>query len=163
MTDFDGNKLLEKSRAGKTVPVRMADGNTVEIPLEMVKNLSIEDIKQYAAVQAAEAIGSDQFGPILTDKNQLVGEPFVAVKWNFYPGEFGEFVSMWVLTNDDAKYIVNDGSTGICAQLRALTDNNGQDGMLVCPKGLRRSDYKYTDPRTGDERPASTFYIDASL
>lgn len=152
------------AKTSRTVELRTADGKTVEVPIDDLRNLSVADLASYPTVQASEAIGTDQFGPILQNKSELVGKPFVVVHWEFHKSEEygGEFVSLWVLTNDDAKYIVNDGSTGICDQLRELTDDQGVDSMLVCPHGFRRSDYEKTLP-DGKTIQASTFYLDTSL
>jgi hypothetical protein len=111
-------------------------------------------------IAADEVIGSG-FG-LLTNKDLLVGVPFVILKWQFYPGKFtSEFSTCMVVTTDGRKYLVNDGGTGICKQLTELTAETGRQGGLVARKGLSRSDYTYTDER-GEESPATTYYIDTS-
>lgn len=133
-----------------------------------LRQLSFSDLlHQFGnqAVVASEVIETDQFGMLLDKDNKalLVKQPMIIVKWDFYPGDFGkEFVSAWVITQDDKRYILNDGSTGICDQLRELTDRTGRKTMLGCPKGLRVSEYDYTLP-TGAVTRAKTFYIDLSL
>lgn len=108
---------------------------------------------------AAEEIG-DGF-KLLDNKDQLCGVAFIAVTWDFHNGDHGEFVSVKLMTRDGTKYIVNDGSTGIRDQLTAYTNKKGTQGGLFCEKGLRRSDYKYTDPE-GKESNATTYYLDTS-
>lgn len=124
--------------------------------------LSFDDIAGQS-IDSTEALGTDQFGPILSDKMVLVGLPFVIVKWNFYQGDVGEFVSAWVLTKTNDRLIMNDGSTGIYAQLRALTDATGQDSGLICRHGLRVSEYDWTKPDGTVGGRAKTFYIDNKL
>lgn len=147
----------------RSVTLRSASGEATFVPAQL-RELSFEQLQIAlgAPTQAEEAIGTDQFGPILSDKNVLVGVPFLAVHWEFHEGEFGEFVSMWVLAENDARYIVNDGSTGIYAQLRELTDKDGQTSMLMCKHGLRASDYDAT-LQNGKTIPATTHYIDTRL
>lgn len=102
---------------------------------------------------------------VLDDKDKLLKTPFVILEFTFSQGEMGEFVSAPLVTEDGRKYILNDGSTGICKQLRDVRDRrlaNGifpaQQGVAV-RKGLRVSSYKYTDPTTGKETPAKTYYL----
>lgn len=99
------------------------------------------------------------------DKARLIGVPFILVDWHFNAGDAGEYVTAYVITKNEDKFILNDGSTGVCAQLRAYTDRTGQSGGLGVRNGLRRSDYtiKVAD-RNGELRdtPATTFYLDTS-
>lgn len=95
---------------------------------------------------------------VVEDKSHLVGVPFVGLRWRFNKGDAGEFVSMEVVTEDGRRLIVNDGSTGIYQQLLRLTTETGRTAGIACKKGLRRSDYTYTDEK-GTERPATTFYL----
>lgn len=108
---------------------------------------------------ASEEIG-DGF-KLLENKDQLCGVQFLIVNWDFHQGDHGEFVSCKVITQDNLKYIVNDGSSGIRDQLMAYTAKQNIKAGLFCKKGLRRSDYKYTD-ENGQEKPATTYYLDTS-
>jgi hypothetical protein len=111
-------------------------------------------------VAASDVIG-DGF-KLLDNKDQLIGVPFLAVQWDFHEGDHGEFVAMKVMTQDGQKFIVNDGSSGIRDQVMAYTAKTGNYGGLFCLKGLRRSNYTYTDKDTGKESPATTYYLDTS-
>lgn len=92
-------------------------------------------------------------------KAGLVGVPFIILRWRFHQGDFGDFVSCEVVTNRNERFILNDGSTGIYAQLRAFTDShNGLQGNLVVRQGLTQSDY--ISEVTGE--PATTFYLSTS-
>jgi len=98
-------------------------------------------------------------------KDQLTGAPFVILEWRFTDGDNGEFVSALIVTKDNRKLVLNDGSTGIKDQLKAVTASresskhkNPTQGLVV-PNGLTRSDYQYADPKTGELRPATTFYL----
>ncbi len=94
-------------------------------------------------------------------KAKLVGIPMVVLKWEQNSGRQGIFTTVHIITSDDRHLIINDGSTGIHKQLEDLT-RKGEHRALVLPKGLRRSDYEYTDKETGKTSPASTFYLDFS-
>lgn len=100
-------------------------------------------------------------------KNVLCGVPCVFLGWNFNAGDVGEFVSAQVVARMPGggmlKAIINDGGTGIYKQLLEFTNrNNGRMGGLMARGGLTRSDYKYKDPNSGEERPATTYYINTS-
>lgn len=96
------------------------------------------------------------------DKNSLIGVPFVIIRWKWNPGRKPEqfFASCEVVLSRpvDTDYgpmtrgILNDGSTGIAAQLHKL-EEAGVTDLVEVPKGLRRSDYE------GPEGPATTFYL----
>jgi len=164
----DFNRELEEyptivTGESKAIEMR-ADGATVSLRPSEVKAMSFAELAeafQAQPVDSADVIESDSFGPVLDnkDKGKLVGIPFVIVHFEFHPGTFGEFVSLWVLTSKDERYIVNDGSTGIYAQCRKLLDTKGIDSMITCREGLRVSEYEYTDKATGEKRPAKTYYL----
>jgi hypothetical protein len=146
----------------RSVAIRSEHTNR-EISTTELKELNLNQLIDALGVsEVSDVIPTDQYGPVLEDKAKLCGVPFMLVHWEFHGGDFGEFVSMWVLTLDDKRYIVNDGSTGIYQQLKETTGKHNIDSMLVCRHGLRESKYTYTGP-DGKERPASTFYIDNRL
>lgn len=102
------------------------------------------------AVAVAEAVYgavtdfSEEMGSgfqLLQDKAALVGKKLLFLKWSFTPGDFGVFCSAAVITADGGKFIVNDGSTGICTQLRELSIKTGRFGGSVAQRGLRESSY----------------------
>lgn len=99
---------------------------------------------------------------LLKDKRTLVGVPFVILQWidNSDKGDYaGGFVSLYVVTEDGRKLIVNDGSTGIRDQLLRIKNRSGRMGNILCRTGLSVSDYEYEDPKDGQMRPASTYYL----
>ena len=113
-------------------------------------------------VNIGDVLG-DGFDLIPTEnKGQFVKVPFAIVSYQFAEGENGEFVSFRAFTQDGRKVILNDGSTGICEQLREL-HAAGVGLPLWVPGGLRVSRYRYTDvdKRTGveTERDAETYYL----
>lgn len=101
---------------------------------------------------------------VLEDKNLLIKKPFAILEWRFSVGDMGEFVSATCVTEKGDKLIINDGSTGILRQLRTITKTREKLGVanvqagLICKRGLRRSDYQYTDGK-GESRPATTYYL----
>lgn len=102
------------------------------------------------------------------EKNQLVDRPFAIVSWAFSVGDQGEFVTLHCITKDDRKVIINDGSTGIHDQVKAL-HAAGVTPVVFVPKGLRRSDYVRKDEFNapilddqGREQHATTYYLNTS-
>src|SRR5258705_6186656 len=84
-------------------------------------------------VQASAELG-DGFEIIpKDDKIQFVKVPMILLSWGFGQGDHGEFVSIRAVTKDGRRVVINDGSTGIYAQLREYTDTNGgrDGGMFV--------------------------------
>lgn len=87
------------------------------------------------------------------DKIRLMGVQLLLLDWRFNPGEYGkEFVSIHAVTGSSTgkadKWILNDGGTGICRDLREYSDKTNRYGGLYLEKGLRISRYP-TDPETG--------------
>jgi hypothetical protein len=97
------------------------------------------------------------------DKASLVGEYLAILDWRFNNGDQGEFVSAEVLVrNGNRKFVLNDGSTGICQQLKDIQHaNGGETCLLIVPRGLRVSEYDYVDAG-GNTSKARTYYIDYS-
>lgn len=115
------------------------------------------------------------------DKIRLQGVPLVLLQWFINDGDFGPFVSINAVQRHDngsiTKWVINDGSTGICQQLTAYEAKTGSNGPLAVPKGLRASNY-YIDGESGQPLtkaevaeyisagrkpvPAHTFYLDTS-
>lgn len=133
----------------------LADLNSFDDALKLLQS----KIGEENIVSADQEIG-DGF-KLLDNKDQLMEVPFLAVSWDFHQGEHGEFVAVKLMTKDGAKYILNDGSTGIRDQLIAFTNKKGLQAGLFCAKGLRRSDYEYEDEK-GEKKKAKTYYLDTS-
>lgn len=138
---------------------------TMADAVELWQQTTGEDI-----VQASEELG-DGFTPMTEgEKRKLCANPLFIMQWEFKfsdtvtrDGKPVEYVSVRVIAErfgKTEKYVFSDGSSGIYRQLRAYTDRTGRQGGMLAPLGLRVSDYKFKDPTTGDETPASTFYID---
>lgn len=126
---------------------------------EEALNLVTSKVGESGVLVADQEIG-DGF-KLLDNKDNLLGVEMLLVSWDFHNGDHGEFVSAKVVTRAGDKYIVNDGSSGIRDQLQGLTSSKGSYGPLFCRKGLRRSDYEYTN-EDGKKTPAKTYYLDTS-
>lgn len=111
---------------------------------------------------------SDGFD-LIDDKDVLCGLAILIIGWRTSNGDFGEFVSIRAICKEGAwtgkKVVFNDGSTGIKGQLHKIESKRGLNSLnewVVVPmhadKGLRRSDYTYTDDK-GESRPAKTYYF----
>lgn len=103
---------------------------------------------------AADAMGSGFSVLNGGDKARLIGVPFVILSMDFNSGDQGPFVSFLIVTKDNAKYVVNDGSSGIYAQLDEWFVRTAKAGGMLVEGGLRKSDYDH--PIYG---PATTFYL----
>jgi len=132
---------------------------------------SFQDALRLAEEAYGELSRSDEFGDGFTkldDKDKLVNVPFlildstIALSKEFTRnGEPGAYVAFRVVTEDAKKYIVVDGSTGICAQIQEWRTKSNRRGGFVAMHGLRKSEYTYTDDK-GDTSPAVTYYLDES-
>lgn len=115
-------------------------------------------------VDASQVMGNGF--AILNDKGILSGVKLLLLSWRFNRGDKGVFCSAYVIAqmpgmNVPAKFVLNDGSTGICKQLMDYTAKTGKYAGLLVKNGLRRSDYQYTAP-DGSTSDATTFYLDLS-
>jgi hypothetical protein len=141
--------------------------------LRDLKGLSFEELAQQATSEGTRVVDASEAGIGFRvverkDKIHLVGEPLVVLPgWqvNRDPATQRLFVSAYVKTQraipqlgGGSDFIVNDGSTGIAAQLkdiRARCEAAGEeDPMVVCRRGLKRSTYTITedlvDEKTGE-------------
>lgn len=124
---------------------------------------------EYGGVaDVAEHIG-DGFA-MVDDKGQLVGREMVLIHWKFNESSYKDasgvavpFVFVRAMTRDGQRVMFVDGSSGVRDELLEFSSRTGQFGALHLHRGLRRSDYEYTDPITGAISPATTFYLDTSL
>lgn len=155
--------------------------NTDSVPTTEIERLISKD--QFASVASwddalalaretyGELMSSDQFGDgftMLDNKDKLLDNPFLILDSSVTDskeftrnGEPAAFVAMRVVTKGGDKFIVIDGSTGLCNQLIEWRTKTGRRGGFVCMHGLRKSEYTYTDPN-GDTSPATTYYLDES-
>lgn len=78
---------------------------------------------------------------LTTDKKQLVGKKMVIVHFGLNEGDFGEFASLALVTAENKKFIINDGSTGIKEQLLDLARTHHRFGGYLVPNGLNESEY----------------------
>lgn len=156
----------------------MANGEIVQRALftdDQLRGIqSWEDInalfaeKELSVTNVAEVLGTGFSLFDTDDKNKLCGVPLMILDWRFNVGDMGTFVSLTVAYKSPdggmGKVIVNDGSTGICAQIESLT-NRGITAPLMVPNGFVRSDYDYEDvDKNGKKvmRPATTYYLSES-
>lgn len=100
------------------------------------------------------------------NKETLCGIELLLLDWRFNlskkiikNGHQAEFVSVLCLNMDSGeKVIINDGSTGIYQQLKAVTNLKGIQGGLLVRGGLRKSEYPYETP-DGSIVEATTYYL----
>lgn len=108
-------------------------------------------------------------GVVQVEKSDLIGARMLLIDWTFSEGDNGEYVvvralAQTKLAKDATRVVFADGSTGIMAQLSAITEERANRGVvhpnkgLVVEKGLRVSEYTYTDDE-GNDRDAATYYL----
>ena len=148
----------------KAVAVKTAKDELAEY-----QQMTWEDIEAQNFVRPiGEVLESDQWGRVVneTGKRDFVGHPFCIAFIQFQAGKMGEFVTLMVIDKADDRFILNDGSTGVKEQLRSLYPDVAQKEviklMLLCPRGLRVSDYEVEDAK-GNLIPATTYYLDTSV
>jgi hypothetical protein len=129
------------------------------------------------AIAALGATSVDDLGwdaspyAVLDDKTKLIGKKFLAVQWIFREStEFlSEYVSVYIITADTidggTHFVINDGSTGICSQLRQLTAKRENDGHktptggALIKGGLHLSEYDRTDEKGTVIGKGKTYYL----
>lgn len=137
-------------------------------PLTSIRAVDDMDTSEYLAWLESEGVSLEEFDggstwELLHDKDVLVNEPFIIAKVRFNDSDKGKFASVCCYLDGGSKVIFNDGSsTGVYKQLQVYIDKHGRDTGIACPKGLRRSDYKYKEEQPDGsfvERPAKTYYL----
>jgi len=88
------------------------------------------------------------------EKLVLLDVPLVVLDSRVHEGEQGMFCSLVVVTEKNLRYVINDGSRGIFAQVLTLREKTGKDGGWLVRNGLRKSDY-VTCRECGKPREAS--------
>lgn len=92
-------------------------------------------------VDAGELLGTGFDILNSEEKSQLLNVPFVVLDSAVHDGEQGEFCSVVVVTEKGARFILNDGSTGIHAQVLKLREKTAKNGGWLIRNGLRKSEY----------------------
>lgn len=116
-------------------------------------------LEQYGNVLESSVLFGDG-AEFIKDKNELLNVPFLILEWKFVkdPDTGNDYVSVLVMhavTGTKGRF--NDGSTGIYAQLRQVTNEYGINGGVAVKHGLRKSTYdKEVD---GKMQKATTFYL----
>ncbi|MCA9340351.1 MAG: hypothetical protein KDA17_05545 [Candidatus Saccharibacteria bacterium] len=108
---------------------------------------------------------------VLDNKASLIDVTFVILDYRFSKGDNGEFVSLTVVTKDNRKLIVNDGSTGVRDQIKAIAQQRLERGIpdkrpIMVEHGLKGSTYQRNDADgnkmfndDGSPMMATTYYL----
>ena len=113
----------------------------------------------YGAILDSSRIFGDG-SEFIKDKERLVNVPFLVLEWKFITDEKtgNEYVNVLIMNGQGNKARFNDGSTGVYAQLKQVTQEYGVIGLQV-KNGLRKSEYdKEVD---GKMQKAVTYYLSA--
>jgi len=123
-----------------------------------IDNLADARAAMKLVVKSSDVLGDG--AEFITDKNKLVEVPFLILDWKFIVDEETqrEYVNVLIMGASGDKARFNDGSTGIYAQLKQVSDNVGKVGIEV-KQGLRRSDY--VKVINGKNEKATTYYLSA--
>lgn len=147
-------KAVSKSDNGNALVTR-------EQMREISRNERFSDanLRQITTMEQAIAAAREVYGDVLNvgdhlgtgfsvldreEKMKLVDVPFFILHMSFNEGDHGEegFVSLTIMTGDDKRFVINDGSSGIRSQCEELvTENQGRFGGYMVHGGLRMSEY----------------------
>lgn len=152
-------------------PENQASETTAVETIDGFEEHQLRDLTQMSDVLAIAggnvANISDVLGngfAVLEDKTRLLDTEFVVVRYGEHKSDkgSGKFATMHVITRDGNKFVVNDGSTGIMAQLAEIKKEYGRVCPLYVPRGLRVSEYEIEDEKTGEMKRAKTFYLNTA-
>ena len=113
---------------------------TQEIDWSAITDLAAARAALGNVVNVSEVLGDGS--TFFDDKSVFVGKPFLVLDWRFITDEKSgrEYVNVLIMGTNGDKARFNDGSTGVYAQLKEVTERCGVIGLEV-RGGLRRSDY----------------------
>ncbi len=111
-------------------------------------------------------------GADLVDKAELVGKTFAITGFMFTHNDKAGIAYAYLEGEFEPggdRFQFNDASTGVRAQIEAFAAGKGltpaldewTDTLIVCPRGLRRSEYDAFDNR-GKPVRAKTYYLTTS-
>ena len=154
----------KKVEETKGTAVEMVDGLAENELREIVDFSTVIRTLGDQTVNISDVLGTGFSVLEKNEKMRLCNVPMVIVKYGEHLSEEtgNLFASIHVVTEDGGKWIVNDGSTGICVQLRELKQAAGRVCPLYVPKGLRVSEYDYFDEAEKRNKKARTFYLNTS-
>jgi hypothetical protein len=152
-----------KGRSKEMVAPRKSDSEKEQptgeiIRIDWSKAQTLSDVRAMVPLVLS---GAEVFGDgseFIKDKDRLIGVPFYVLEWHFNvdPANGREYANVLVMTSEDVKLRFNDGSTGIYAQLKKVTEEHGVM-PIACKFGLRRSDY--TTEVNGKPEKSRTYYL----
>jgi hypothetical protein len=92
---------------------------------------------------------------LLKEKDILENVPFMIVDWNGItdPDTQRPYATIRIITTDNRRYRINDGSTGIYQQLILIRNRSGKTRGIAVPRGLFKSEY-FVDDKTKKTIPA---------
>lgn len=133
---------------------------------------SVEDAIAALGITSVDDLSWDSSPySVIDDKSKLIGKKFLAVQWVFRNSDeyLSEYVSVYIITSDtidgQTHFVLNDGSTGICSQLRQLTNKREQNnhptpfGGALIRGGLHLSEYDRTDEKGTVIGKGKTYYL----
>jgi hypothetical protein len=125
--------------------------------LELAAKVRNEDVlRDITSFDQAYALAAESYGGVVDasellgtgfevlnseDKSRLLNVPLIVLDSRIHDGEQGEFCSLVVVTEQGARYIVNDGSKGIYLQVLRLREKTEKEGGWLVRHGLRQSEY----------------------
>lgn len=142
---------MARKLPAKTDNVEVVDPDEEELStyekLEMLQRERLPQIEQASFDDLLNEAVVAESDVSIAEKETLLGVPFIIRRINVNTGNFGLFVSLTCATKDGRTVVINDGSTGIAAQIGELVKKYGDEKPILIPKGLRKSVY-YVDQDT---------------
>jgi hypothetical protein len=127
--------------------------------------MAMESWESVAAQFGGEVIVFEGSQFKVTDKKDLIEVPFMIVDVRAYEGKWGLAVAVCILLENGEKLVFNDGSTGVKQQVLQTVLSKKRKSGIMCPNGLRKSEYTYQRPKGFDDADgfedieATTYYI----
>lgn len=163
----DAGREVQSEETPETRPVAIRQSWAGIQSAEELQRLLVE---RYGNIATGSELLGNEFH--VSEKESLVGVPLTVLEFNFRESEDyqttlddgsivnSEYAIVRCVRMDNLEMVVfADGGVGIYKQLKDFSQRTGQMGGIFCKDGLTQSDYKYTDPVTGEISKATTFYL----
>lgn len=137
-------ELVKPERPVSTLD-RLRAGRSAELKTMTYEQLAELLTEEQALISVEEAGDGFYKDPNNKEaKRRLVGVPFIIVDSRDTPGKFGIMWTLRLVTQDNRRLIIIDGSTGIAAQMDSVK-RSGYKGAIWCKHGLTVSEYPVVD------------------
>lgn len=163
-------KTEEKHFDDMTPEELSATGEIVPFEQEFVP-VDFDDAYRHFLEELGDVITFEGSPWTVVDKANVVGVPFIIMDIRTYSEDKWKYGVPWVtllcvtkkpVTDPTGiernRIVINDGGSGIAAQVTGYLNRSERRKGLLVEGGLRVSEYTYEDDK-GNELPAKTYYL----